>query len=226
VAPEPPRLGEVARILFARRAFVLLTLAACCQAVSGYAVLTWGPAFMGRVHGLSASAIGTSFGLIAGFGGALGILLGGALADRLARRDPRWHAWLPAAVSLIAFPFAVPFYLAAETRTALASFALFYLINNMYVGSLWSLAQGLVPVRVRAVASAALLTILNLVGQGLGPLCVGLMNDALAPTYGPQAIRWSLLATAAIGACAAPLFLLCARHLREALAGASERGLA
>jgi MFS family permease len=225
VAPEPPRLGEVARILFARRAFVLLTLAACCQAVSGYAVLTWGPAFMGRVHGLSASAIGTSFGLIAGFGGALGILLGGALADRLARRDPRWHAWLPAAVSLLAVPFAVPFYLAAETRTALASFALFYLINNMYVGSLWSLAQGLVPVRMRAVASAALLTILNIVGAGLGPLFVGMMNDHLAPTYGHDAIRWSLLVTALVGACAAPLFALCARHLRESLSQALGRGL-
>jgi MFS family permease len=226
VAPEPPRLGEVARILFARRAFVLLTLAACCQAVSGYAVLTWGPAFMGRVHGLSASAIGTSFGLIAGFGGALGILLGGALADRLARRDPRWHAWLPAAVSLLAVPFAVPFYLAAETRTALASFALFYLINNMYVGSLWSLAQGLVPARMRAVASAALLTILNIVGAGLGPLFVGMMNDHLAPTYGHDAIRWSLLVTALVGACAAPLFALCARHLRESLSQALGRGLA
>jgi MFS family permease len=220
VAAEPPRLGEVLRILFGQRAFVMLTLAACCQAVSGFAVLTWGPAFMGRVHGLSASAIGTSFGLIAGLGGALGITLGGALADRLARRDARWHAWLPATVSLFAFPFAVPFYLAEETRSALASFALFYVINNMYVGSLWSLAQGLVPVRMRALASAVLLTILNLVGAGLGPLFVGMLNDTLAAQYGADAIRWSLLLTALTGACAAPLFVLCARSLRSSL----ERG--
>jgi MFS family permease len=216
-AGEPPGTREVLRILFARRAFVLLTLAACCQAVSGYAVLTWGPAFLGRVHGLSGSAIGTSFGLIAGIGGAIGITTGGALADRLARRDPRWHAWLPAAVSLAALPFAVPFYLAGDTRTALAAFAVFYLINNMYVGSLWSLAQGLVPLRMRALASAALLTILNLVGQGLGPLFVGVMNDQLAPQHGPAAIRYSLLVTAVIGACAAPFFVLCARSLREDL---------
>ena len=126
----------------------------------------------------------------------------------------------PAAVSLLALPFAVPFYLADATRTSLAAFALFYLINNMYVGSLWSLAQGLVPVRMRALASAALLTILNLVGQGLGPLFVGMLNDALAPQHGPAAIRYSLLVTAVIGACAAPLFLLCARSLRQDLAGA------
>ena len=217
---EPPRAREVLRILFGRRAFRFLTLAACCQATSGYAILTWGPAFLGRVHGLSGSAIGTSFGLIAGIGGAIGITAGGALADRLARRDARYHAWLPAAVSLAAFPFAVPFYLAGDTGTALAAFALFYAINNMYVGSLWSLAQGLVPVRMRALASAALLTILNLVGQGLGPLFVGVMNDALAPSHGAAAIRYSLLVTAAIGACAAPFFLACARSLRADLAAA------
>jgi predicted MFS family arabinose efflux permease len=220
VGAEPPRAREVLRILFGRPAFRWLTLAACCQATSGYAVLTWGPAFLGRVHHLGGSAIGTSFGLIAGVGGALGITLGGALADRLARRDVRFHAWLPAAVSLLALPFAVPFYLAAELRTALACFALFYLINNMYVGSLWSLAQGLVPVRMRAVASASLLTILNLVGQGLGPLLVGHLNDRWAPSLGAEAIRWSLLATAAIGACAAPLFWLCARWLRRDLEAA------
>jgi MFS family permease len=221
VAAAAPSQREALRTLFGRRAFVLLTLAACCQAVSGYAVLTWGPAFLGRVHQLSGRAIGTSFGLIAGVGGALGIIAGGALADRLARRDPRFHAWLPAAVSLLAFPFAVPFYLASDLRTCLSSFAGFYLINNMYVGSLWSLAQGLVPVRVRALSSATLLTILNLVGQGLGPLFVGFLNDRLAPSLGVGAIRWSLLATAAIGACAAPLFLLCARSLREDLHAAS-----
>jgi predicted MFS family arabinose efflux permease len=220
VAEAPPGLAETARILFGRPAFRWLTLAACFQATSGYAVLSWGAPFLGRVHGLSGTEIGTSFGLIAGIGGALGITAGGVLADRLARRDARWHAWLPACVSLLAFPFAVPFYLAEATATALACFAVFYTLNNMYVGSLWSLAQGLVPVRVRALASATLLTILNLVGQGLGPFLVGAMNDALAPSAGVEAIRYSLLATAAAGACAAPLFLLCARFVRADLEAA------
>jgi predicted MFS family arabinose efflux permease len=225
VGAEPPPLDETLRALFGQRSFVMLTLAACCQAVSGYAVLTWGAPFLGRVHGLSGTEIGTSFGLVAGLGGALGITSGGYLADRLARRDPRFHAWLPAAVSLLAFPFALPFYLADDTSVALASFAGFYVINNMYVGSLWSLAQGLVPVRVRALASAALLTVLNIVGQGLGPLFVGVMNDALAPTQGVDAIRYSLLVTAAVGACAAPFFVLCARRLREDLSAASGDGV-
>jgi MFS family permease len=218
VDAAPPDLRTTLRFLFRRRAFVLLTLAACCQATTGYAILGWGATFLGRVHHLTGTQIGLSFGLIAGIGGAIGITAGGALADRLARRDARWHAWLSAIVSLAAFPFAVPFYLAADTPTALASFAVFYLVNNMYVGSLWSLGQGLVPVGMRALASATLLTVLNIVGQGLAPFLVGALNDALHPTYGSEAIRYSLLATAAIGACAAPLFVLCARSLREDLA--------
>jgi MFS family permease len=218
VAADAPDLRTTARFLFRRKAYVLLTLAACCQATTGYAVLGWAAPFLGRVHQLTATQIGLSFGLIAGIGGAIGITLGGALADRLARRDPRWHPWLAAIVSLAAFPFAIPFYLASDTTTALASFGVFYLVNNMYVGSLWSLGQGLVPVRMRAVASAMLLTILNIVGQGFAPFLVGLLNDVLAPTYGIESIRYSLLLTAVVGACAAPLFVLCARALPGDLA--------
>jgi hypothetical protein len=70
---------------------------------------------------------------------------------------------------------------------------------------------------MRAVASASLLTVLNIVGLGLGPLLVGVLNDALADTYGPKAIRFSLLAMAGLGALAAPLFVLCGRTLREEL---------
>ena len=214
---ETPPLREVLRTLFARRSFVYLTLGGCFQALSGYAVLSWGPAFLGRVHQMSGTEIGTTFGLIAGIGGAVGATLGGVLVDRLVVRDVRWCVWLPALISVVAVPFAVPFYLAESTTLALLAFAPFYLLNNMYVGPLWSVTQGLVKVRMRAVASATLLTILNLVGLGLGPLLVGFMNDRLAPTHGAEAIRYSLLVMAGAGALAAIFFGLCSRTIRDEL---------
>jgi MFS family permease len=233
--PEPPRgaaergpvdtatppLREVLRALFAQRSFVLLTLAGACQAVSGYAVLSWGPAFLGRVHGMTATGIGLRFGVLAGVGGALGVTAGGWLADRLAARDARWYAWLSAAVSLAAAPFAAVFYLAGDAAAALAAFAPFYVLNNMYVGPLWSLAQGLVKVRMRAVASATLLAVLNLVGLGLAQPLVGWLSDSLAPAHGPASLRYALLATAAVGALAAVFFAACARTLRRDLARAA-----
>jgi MFS family permease len=222
VAAAAPRVAEVVRALAARRSFRLLVAAACFQGLSGYAVLSWGPAFLGRVHGLGATEIGAGFGLVAGLGGALGATAGGALADRLGARDARWYAWLSAVVSAAALPFATGFYLAPAPALALLAFAPFYVLNNVYVGPLWSLVQGLAPVRVRAVASAALLAIVNVVGLGCGPLLVGAMNDWLAASEGALAIRWSLLVVALAGGLGGALFFaLAARSLREDLAAAA-----
>jgi hypothetical protein len=100
---------------------------------------------------------------------------------------------------------------------SLAAFAPFYLLNNMYVGSLWSLTQSLVSPRMRAVAAATQLAVLNFAGLFVGPLVVGALNDALAPSVGADAIRYSLLVMAVTGASAAFFFRRCGRTLREDL---------
>jgi predicted MFS family arabinose efflux permease len=221
----PPPLAEVLATLIELRSFRWLMAAACCQALLGYAVLSWGAQFLMRVHAMTATEVGATFGGIGGVAGALGITLGGNLADRLAARDARWYAWFSALVSLAAFPFAALFLLADSRVASLAAFAPFYFLNNMYVGSLWSLTQSLVAPRMRAVAAATQLAILNFAGLFVGPLVVGALNDALAPRLGDLAIRWSLLSMAAIGASAALFFRLCARSLREDLARADGDGV-
>ncbi|HXK21102.1 MAG TPA: MFS transporter [Myxococcota bacterium] len=197
-----PPLRAVLPAIFATPTFRWLMLAAACQAFVGYAVLSWGAPFLRRVFGLSAGQAGVAFGAIAGVAGALGALAGGALVDRLAQRDARWYAWLSAAVSL-------------------AAFGVFYLINNAYLGTLWTLVQGLVSPRLRATASATQLAVTNLVGYGLGPLGVGWLNDALAPRFGDESIRASLLVCACVGAASAVFFWRCARTVREDLAAAA-----
>jgi predicted MFS family arabinose efflux permease len=211
-------LPEVARFLLARRSFVHLVLAASCQSLTGYAVLAWGPTFLVRVHGMTSGEIGVWVGLITGLGGASGAYLGGRLTDRLALRDVRWTMWIPALVSLLGVPFAIPFLLLDDRQLALAAFVPFYVLGAMYVGPLWSMAQNLVKVRMRALASALLLFILNLVGLGLGPLVVGFLNDLLEPRFGSDAIRYSLLAVTLVGALASPLFWLGGRHYAADLA--------
>lgn len=217
-ARAAPPLSRVLPEIFATRAFRWLMAAAACQAFLGYAVLSWGATFLRRVFEMSAGEAGVAFGGIAALAGGLGSLGGGVLADRLARRDPRWYAWLSAIVSLAAFPFAVIFVLAQDRATALLAFAPFYLLNNLYVASLWTLVQSLVAPGLRASASATQLAVTNLVGYGVGPPLVGFLNDALAPRFGDDAIRWSLLGAAAIGAASALFFWQCGRTLREDLA--------
>ncbi len=68
--------------------------------------------------------------------------------------------------------------------------------------------------RMRAMASAILFLILNLIGLGLGPQAVGILNDLLAPSLGVEAIRYSLFTANFMTAWAALHFCLAARSVR------------
>jgi len=214
---ESAPLAEMWRLLATQRTYRRLMLAAACQAFIGFAALTWSAILLQRVFGMSKAEAGVSFGLIAGIAGGAGSLLGGALADRLAARDPRWYAWLSAGVSLAAAPFFAAFAQAGSSALALACFAVFYFLNNIYVPSLWTLVQTLVPPRLRATSSATQLAITNLFGYAVSAPVVGALNDWLLPSFGGEAIRWTLLLPAAIGALAGPLFWRCARSVRADL---------
>ena len=63
--------------------------------------------------------------------------------------------------------------------------------------------------------------ILNLIGLGLGPLAIGVLSDALAPSYAAESLRYAMLYTLpGIGILCGLLFILAAKYLREDLANA------
>ncbi|MEE8164250.1 MAG: MFS transporter, partial [Myxococcota bacterium] len=110
---------RVLRVLGAKSSFRHLFMALPLFVCSAYVLNVWGPAFLMRVHGLTKTEIGLWFGLIVGLSGGVGSLLGGFLADRLARQDPRWYARVPALGSLTATPFVVGFLLSPDPWVAL-----------------------------------------------------------------------------------------------------------
>ena len=67
-----------------------------------------------------------------------------------------------------------------------------------------------------------LLFSLNLIGMGAGPQIVGVLTDVLTPTYGVEAIRYSLLLTATSKMVAIALFFLAARWLVQDLKAKDE----
>jgi MFS family permease len=215
VETESPGFADVFRFLFSRPAFRWLVIGACCQALFGYGVLTWGAVFLGRVHNMPWPEVAAWFGPTIMIGGCTGVSLGGWLADRLGARDARAYMRLPAVVSVAMVPFMLGFLFAGEPRLALACFVPAYTVANMYVGPLWSTAQNLARPSMRATASAVLLLILNIVGLGLGPFLVGLLNDALAARYGQESIRWSLLLVTLVGGLAGPFFWIGSRYLLD-----------
>ena len=75
------------------------------------------------------------------------------------------------------------------------------------MGGAYAAALGLVPAQSRATASALMLFVMNLIGLGLGPLCVGLLSDVLAGSLGAGGgLRWGMAATTLGGLVAAACF--------------------
>ncbi len=216
--PAPPSLSQVARLLWARRAFVHMAIAGALHALYGYGSAAFNPAFFERVHGLAPLEIGYALGAIAATTGVLGVFLGGWLSDRMSGRDVRWYAWLPGIGTLIGIPFVLIFYLWPDGRGALALAALPALLGGLYLGPTFAITQALVPPHMRAQAAAVLLLVLNLIGMGLGPQLIGILSDVLAPRFGAESIRWALLGVVALGALWSSVhYALAAKTLREDL---------
>ena len=93
---------------------------------------------------------------------------------------------------LTALPYAAMF-LSGSWPAALALFLIPALTANVYLAPVLSLAQGLVSLRMRAMASAVALLIINVIGLALGPLLTGVLSDLLVPGFGEESMRYSLL---------------------------------
>ena len=109
-------------------------------------------------------------------------------------------------------------YLWPSAYVALAFAVPSALLGSMWLGPTFAIAQGLAKPHMRALVSAILLFIINLIGLGLGPYAVGELSDTLAPEYGVESIRYALLSVVLIGnAWSALHYALGARTLREDL---------
>ena len=216
-AADQPGIMETFRYLWKKRSFRHLAFGGALTAFVGYGVVSWMPSFLIRSHGMETGEIGTYLGLILGIPGGIGIALGGYLADRFGGRDTRWYLWIPAAALFAGVPFSFGIYLSTGPYAALAFLILPVALGNFYQATTFSQTQGLVGLRMRSVAAAVLLFILNIIGLGLGPQVVGLLSDALAPSFGQESLRYSLLICGMMNLWAALHFYLGGKYLADDL---------
>jgi MFS family permease len=213
-----PSVAEVIRFLWSLRSFRHLSFATALVAFAGYSFANWVPTLLRRVHDMSSGELGTKYGVVLGVGGAIGSVLAGLLADRLGRRDLRWWLWVPAIAAIGPLPLVLAFYHHPDVNVGLAILFPGLIVAAMYQGPVFSTVQTLVKVRMRAVASGVLLFVINIIGLGLGPPTVGLLNDHVFDAYGDLAILWSLtLVTTVMSAWSALHYVLAARALRADL---------
>lgn len=196
---KPPTLKQTIKFLVARPAFLHLAFGGALAAFVGYGVVSWFPSFLIRSHGMATTEVGLWLGLVIGIPGGAGIFLGGYLADKFGASDPRWYLWIVAVSALVSLPFGAATYLLSDPYWALAVFSIPILLSNFWQATTLAQTQSLVRLRMRGVAAAILLFIINMIGLGAGPWAVGLLSDALAPRYGVDSLRWSLMVFGSIG---------------------------
>jgi predicted MFS family arabinose efflux permease len=210
-------VGGVIRFMWGLKSFRHLSFAGSLHAFVGYGVGLFLPSFFMRIHGFGLAETATYLFLI-GLTGMIGTFLGGYLGDRLGVADKRWYAWVPGIATLAAVPFAVAFYLWEDPIVALFLAIPGAILGPMYLGPTFGMTQTLVKPQMRALASAILLFVLNLIGLGLGPLFAGFLSDQLRPEFGIESIRYSLLFVSIGGNLwAAWHYYMSSRTLREDL---------
>ncbi len=210
--PEP--IGPTLGFLASQKSFVIVLIGFCLTTYTNYATAAWIPPFLARVHHLSSAEIGTYAGTFKGLFGMAGTLVGGLVVARISRRDDRWKLWAPAITSGLAGPVFALCMLTPDFTTMVAALAATSFLVGFHLGPIFAIAQTVARPSMRALASAIVLLTATCFGQGVGPLAVGMINDALKNDYGANAVRYSLLSAASTTTLGALLFVWAAVSIR------------
>ena len=216
-ASQQHSMKDVFKLLREKKSFRYIALGSGFAAYVSYTITSWLPPFLARVHSMGSAEIGTWLSIIFGIGTGIGYFMGGYLTDRFAKKDMRWYLWLPALAIILAIPLALVSFFATEANTTLFAIIIPAFLNSLYLAPCIALTHGIVSVRMRALASAILFFVLNIIGLGFGPFVGGVISDMLQPTLGIDALRWALSNTAIASIISAFCFYMASKTIRKDL---------
>jgi len=172
-------IRDVVRYLWANRAvYGPMYGALALQSIPANGNIAWGPAFFIRVHHWTPRHVGLAFGIVSLIVAPPALMIGGLLAERLAKRG--YHdanlrvqllalcLWIPGAVAMPLMP---------TSALALGAFGVSLFCAMMAPGPQNAALQSVTPNRMRGQATALFLFVFNIVGFGCGPTVIALITD-------------------------------------------------
>ena len=138
--------------------------------------LTWLPSFLYRKFGMNLSMAGFSATAYLQSASVLGVVTGGILADRLARRHPAGRMITQGAGLFLGAPF---IFLTGRTSTVTAvviAMAAFGFSKGIYDANIWASLYDVVPAAHRAKAVGVMNSI-GWLGAGIAPVTIAAMSD-------------------------------------------------
>ncbi len=210
-APLPMRAALRAMLAVPTANYVFL--GAGLQMFTVGATLAWLPSYLNRYYGMSASEAGMKAGIYVLIS-ALGMMLGGAVVDRLAHSTPARRLSITAAfaggtMALFVAAFALP---AGTAQLVLIGAGM--LLSGAHTGPSSAIAPQVHDARIHATVLAVLALSIGVLGMAFGPFVTGLLADRTD-------LKTALAIMPAASLLAAVCFLRAKRHFAADVARVS-----
>jgi MFS family permease len=187
-------LGQAALYLLARPSFGAFILGSSLYTFVGTTIDSWAPVFLMRVHGLDSAVVGLRTGVLGAVAGTVGSVAAGWIADRVAVRDLRHNLWVATCGIAFVAPLTLVF-LFSNVRAVWGLYAAAQLFNCFYMAPTLAVTHAVMPVRLRALASALLLLGYNIIGTAGCSFVIGYLSDHWAGTLHVDSVRFAMAAT-------------------------------
>jgi MFS family permease len=147
-----------------------------------YAIGTFMPALLGRVHGLKVGPAGIATGILYMVGGVAGGLTAGWIGDRIIHKRKNGRLIAAAVITLAGAPFG--YFGAIQPKGALIAAVALWTVSygslNSYYGLVYSSIQDIVAPAQRGATMALYFMAMYLCGASFGPLLTGRLSDLFA----------------------------------------------
>ena len=204
---RPFAIAEVLAYVRANgRTFVCHGLGYALFALVNFATAAWLPTHLIRTYGWTAAQAGITLGTITSTIGVFGVVAGGRVADSLLARgytDAKLRVGIMAALGNIVC--GAIYTLAPEAGLAVAALVPYNFFASFAFGAAVAAVQEITPNRMRAQVGAFVMSVITLVGLGIGPTLIGVLTSAV---YGrDSAVRYALLWVTLVGLAGAATLL-------------------
>lgn len=218
-------LGDVIRYGWQRwRVYGSLFIGFALLSVPITTILTWVPAYFGRVLHFAPPQVGMTLGAMLVLLSPAGVYAGGWLADLLQQRghrDATYRVGLLAAALLLPVSFFAT--TTVDPQAATWWFAPFVFCASLGLAMAPAALQVVTPNQLRAQVSATWMLFLNIITAGIGPTAVGIITDRVFAD--PMAVGKSIALVNVISVPLAALALsIGMKHFRGAVPEQSAAG--
>ncbi len=183
------------RSLWKNSVFFRVVLANSFTNIPSFAFAIWLAPTLIRNYDVTQGEVGVYLGASLFVAGVPGMILGGYLADYLAKKNPKWRPWYCCFAMMLTLPFWTFCLLANSLEMTLTLYIIGYVLLVSTQGAAISMVQSSVLPSERGTASSISSLSINLLGYGIGPALIGMMSDNWASDYGSMSLSYAVIVT-------------------------------